>query len=200
VFREALTINTDTKYILRAVLGYNLVPHMKDTIGFLWFSSIKEQMLSSYTNCTFRCTLLMQPSQLYQIFVIMQPCQCTYKHSPKIQQLFKPLSFAACSNQSTSHLLAFFTTNDLLYIQSTFTRRTSGHCFGTYTAVKFSLFLNNHCISHHSVFSFPFSSLSFCSCVFVFRPFSFVSRVESKFVLKLDPASTVFLLHLHFSR
>ena len=50
--------------------------------GFLWSSSVVEQMVGSYPRSMLNCTLLMQPSQRDQNFVIMLPSK--HKIEPKL--------------------------------------------------------------------------------------------------------------------
>jgi len=72
----------------------------------------------------------MPPSHRYQNSVkILTP-------NPKFSPYAQTLPSAAYPKKTNSHYISFVTSKRFTYYQPTFTRRTSGHCIGTLTAVK----------------------------------------------------------------
>jgi hypothetical protein len=100
--------------------------------GFPWFSLVPERMLSWYPNSTLHCMLLMQPSK-YQLFKIFRHNLALPKSDYISPTTAAPTSFKSKLNKS-------------------FTRRTSGHCLGTFQTAKLCLDyapLQNGSVSHY---------------------------------------------------
>jgi hypothetical protein len=108
--------------------------------GFLWFSSVLEQILSWCQYSTLHCMLHVQPSQW-------------------LTSNFRPNLALSILDQNFFMMQLFQYHKTLTPIMCiTSTRRTSGHCLGTFTTADiFPCFLHRKCVFHYLTNFFLFS-------------------------------------------